>query len=148
MSGTLAYSHFVKILAPSARIVTAVVPRANLLDVIERLIHDTTGSVLAEEVEWSRSAPRRVKGLIGRQVPPPALVLEPAAQVHTFFMRFGIDAVFCDREWIVVHVASLRPWRISRWVRAARRVVELPLGAADGVRPGDVLRIELYASDR
>lgn len=114
----------------------------------ERLIHDSTRTVLAEEVEWSRSPGGRAKGLIGRREPPPALVLEPAAQVHTFFMRFGIDVVFCDRAWIVVHVTSLRPWRISRWVRGARRVVELPLGVAGRVRPGDVLRIESYASDR
>ncbi|HWC13566.1 MAG TPA: DUF192 domain-containing protein [Actinomycetota bacterium] len=114
----------------------------------ERLVHDTTGTVLAEEVEWCRSALARAKGLIGRRRPPPALVLEPAAQVHTFFMRFGVDVVFCDRAWIVIHVASLGPWRMSRWVRGARRVVELPLGAAGRLRPGDVLRIEPYASDR
>ncbi len=148
MSGTLAYSHFVKIVAPCAIDRRAKIPAANLLDVTERLIHESTGRTLATEVRWARTVPERVRGLIGCRDIPPALVIEPAAQVHTFFMRSPIDVVFCDSAWRVLDVASLEPWRLSRWVRRARRVIELPSGAAEGVRAGDVLRIESYASER
>jgi uncharacterized membrane protein (UPF0127 family) len=61
--------------------------------------------------------------------------------VHTWFMRFAIDAVFCDRDGVVLHVArGLRPWRIAAR-RGARSVLELPEGAAADVRPGDRLAV-------
>lgn len=147
MSGTLAYSHFVKVVAPSY-LVARRLRTNNLLDVTERLIHSASGRVLAEDTEWARSMRARVRGLIGRHAYPPALVLEPASQVHTAFMRAAIDVVFCDDAWVVLHVARMRPWRISRWVRGARRAVELPAGAARGVAVGDLLKVEPYAKDR
>lgn len=59
-----------------------------------------------------------------------ALVLEPCRQVHTFGMRFPIDAVFRDRAQRVVHVQTLVPRRISKLVRNARSCIELPDGLA------------------
>lgn len=122
--------------------------RHNLLDVTERLIHAATGRVLADDIEWARSIGARVRGLIGRDRYPPALVLEPGAQVHTAFMREPIDVVFCDAGWVVMHTTRMRPWRVSRWVRGARYAVEFPEGAAGAVAVGDVLKVEPYANDR
>lgn len=73
-------------------------------------------------------------------LPGEALVIEPAAQVHTFFVRFPIDVVFCDDDWTVMHVVSpMARRRVSRWVRGARFVVELRAGSATAVRAGDRL---------
>ena len=69
-------------------------------------------------------------------------MIEPAKQVHTFFMTFSIDVVFCDADWRVRHVVHrMQPFRVTRLVASARRVIELPAGMAADVRPGDALRI-------
>jgi uncharacterized membrane protein (UPF0127 family) len=56
-------------------------------------------------------------------------------------MRFPIDAVFVDRDLVVVDVAvELKPWRAAGR-RGARAVLELPAGESErrGIRPGDAL---------
>jgi uncharacterized membrane protein (UPF0127 family) len=108
-----------------------------------RLVHTRTGDVLAERIEHARTWYSRGRGLIGRELSPgQALIIEPAAQVHTFFMRAEIDVVFCDRDWEVLHVVSpLRRRRVSRWVRRARYAIELPRGGAGGIEKGDRLQL-------
>ena len=69
------------------------------------------------------------------------MVFRPASSIHMFFMRFAIDAVFCDRDLTVLKVVpSLRPWRMASH-RGAKIVVELAEGAAAGVSPGDRLSL-------
>jgi uncharacterized membrane protein (UPF0127 family) len=56
-------------------------------------------------------------------------------------MRFPIDAVFLDRDLVVLKVAAdLRPWRTAAQ-RGARAVLELPAGEASRaqLQPGDRL---------
>jgi uncharacterized membrane protein (UPF0127 family) len=58
-----------------------------------------------------------------------------------FFMRFPIDAVFCDGDLHVLKVArDLKPWRMAG-ARGAKVVLELAAGAAD-VREGDQLTLD------
>ncbi len=97
----------------------------------ERIIHETTATLLARDVSWARSFRSRARGLIGRDLPvEAALVLEPASQIHTFGMTYEIDVLFCRSDWSVMHVIwKLRPNRVTRWVRGSRRVVELPGGS-------------------
>ena len=88
----------------------------------------------------------RMKGLLGRSglAEDEGLLLRPASSIHTWFMRFPIDAVFLDRELTVVGIAeALRPWRFAAR-RGAKAVLELPAGAAarGGLRPGDRLSPE------
>jgi uncharacterized membrane protein (UPF0127 family) len=87
-----------------------------------------------------------MRGLLGRRGLPPGegLLLHPAGSIHTFFMRFVIDAVFLDREQRVVRIAShLRPWRTAAG-KDSRSVLELAAGEAArlGLAAGDVLRFE------
>jgi uncharacterized protein len=87
----------------------------------------------------------RLKGLLGRArlERGEGMLLRPAPAIHTFFMRFSIDAVFVDRELRVVGVAPrLRPWRWARRSRA-RGVLELPAGEAErrGIRIGERLSL-------
>jgi len=84
-----------------------------------------------------------MKGLLGRKGLPSGegLLLRPAGSVHTWFMRFPIDAVFLDGEGRVLKIAAdLRPWRAAG-CRGARAVLELSSGESErrGVRPGDRL---------
>jgi uncharacterized membrane protein (UPF0127 family) len=88
-------------------------------------------TVLAETAETATTARERMRGLIGRPPPEPGggLVFEPAQQIQTFFMRYPIDVVFCDRGWQVLRVyRSLRPWRLTAWVRGAHYAIEFRSG--------------------
>lgn len=91
-------------------------------------------------VTLAATAPRRLRGLLGRREPR-ALLLAPAASIHTCGMRFPIDAVFLDGDLRVIRVVRcLPPWRFAA-ARGARAVLELPAGGAAGLTPGQRLRL-------
>ncbi len=100
------------------------------------------GRVLASlEIAGSRRA--RMRGLLGRSGLDGALLLRPAASVHTVGMRFAIDVAFVDRDLRVLAVKTLVPNRVTVPVRRARAVIEAEAGtmASWELRPGDVLEI-------
>jgi len=112
-----------------------------------RLVNRTRGSLLAERVEHAGAMAERLRGLVGRSELPAgnALAIAPCAAIHTFFMKFAIDAVFLDGSGRVVRaLPALRPWRATRFHRRAAQVVELPAGtlARTGTREGDQLAFE------
>jgi uncharacterized membrane protein (UPF0127 family) len=88
----------------------------------------------------------RLRGLLGRAglADGEGLLLRPTGAIHTWFMRFPIDAVFLDRDLVVVGVVDdLKPWRAAGR-RRSRSVLELASGesARRQIRPGDRLRLE------
>jgi uncharacterized membrane protein (UPF0127 family) len=96
-----------------------------------RITIEPSGTVLAENAQSAATMRARMRGLVGRPrlASRAGLVLEPARQVHTLFMRFPIDVVFCDSEWRVLRVyRSLEPWRLTAWVPGARYAIELGTG--------------------
>jgi uncharacterized membrane protein (UPF0127 family) len=57
------------------------------------------------------------------------LWINPSRGIHTFAMRFAIDAVYLDRNRIVIHVEEeLKPWRLAAVRLHAASVLELPTG--------------------
>jgi uncharacterized membrane protein (UPF0127 family) len=57
------------------------------------------------------------------------LWINPSHGIHTFAMRFPIDAVYLDRERIVIHIEeSLKPWRLAAVRVQAASVLEVPAG--------------------
>ena len=104
---------------------------------------NSDGTVIAGRLLIARSPWSRMRGLLGRAslAPGEGMLFRPAGSIHMFFMRFTIDAVFCDRDLVVLDVvSSLRPWRMASR-RGAKVVIELAEGAAAGVRPGDRLSV-------
>lgn len=84
-----------------------------------------------------------MRGLLGRASldADEGMLFRPAGSIHMMFMRFAIDALFLDRDLVVIDVVrGLEPWRMAAR-RGSKVVVELAEGAADagGVRPGDQL---------
>lgn len=113
-----------------------------------KLVNLRSGGVLAEKVERATSFFARLRGLMGRASLPEGEVLsiEPCNSIHTFFMRFSIDAAFLAKDGRLVRAISrLRPWRATRVYLSAARVVELPAGTLErtGTREGDVLSFEV-----
>ena len=101
------------------------------------------GDVVCDRCVVAASPLSRMRGLLGRSElrPGEGLLLRPASAIHTFFMRFPIDAVFLDRDWRVVGIAGdVAPWRTAGR-KGAKAVLELPAGesARRGLRPGDLL---------
>lgn len=103
------------------------------------------GRTIAREVEVADSFFLRSKGLLGRSglADGSALWITRCNSIHTFFMRFAIDAVFVDADLAVVSVhENLRPWRLTPPCFRARSVLELSAGSLQKygpVRIGDRL---------
>jgi uncharacterized membrane protein (UPF0127 family) len=102
------------------------------------------GEVVCERCELADSPLKRMRGLLGRSGldEGEGMLFRPAGSIHMFFMRFPIDAVFCDSDLVVVGVEhDLKPWKTARR-KGAKVVIELAAGAAAGLGPGDRLFLE------
>jgi len=76
----------------------------------------------------------RLRGLLGRKSLPAGqgLLLRPCNGIHTFFMRFPIDALFLDKEnQVIVLYKNLQPNRLTSIYKAVHSVLELPAGTLD-----------------
>jgi uncharacterized protein len=101
------------------------------------------GESVCDDCVVADSPVTRMKGLLGRKElkPGEGILLRPASSIHTFFMRFPIDAVFLDDGLRVVGISDdVRPWRAAA-KRGAHSVLELPAGesARRGLAVGDQL---------
>jgi uncharacterized membrane protein (UPF0127 family) len=104
------------------------------------------GSIVCERCTMADRMLPRMKGLLGRSSlePGEGMLIRPAPSIHTFFMRFPIDAVFLSRDGEVLKVAAhVRPWR-TRSCRRAHAVLEL--GAGEAARRGIALGDRLGAA--
>jgi uncharacterized membrane protein (UPF0127 family) len=109
---------------------------------IKKLLKDD-GTLVCERCSLATSALARMRGLLGRSslAPGEGMLFRPAGSIHMFFMRFAIDAVFCDRDLVVIDVVrDLQPWRMASR-RGAKVVIELATGATTSVGPGDRLTL-------
>ena len=104
------------------------------------------GGPVCERCLLAETPLTRLKGLLGRKglEQGEGLLLRPAASIHTFFMRFAIDAVWVDRDLNVLKVShDVVPWRTAA-CKGAKGVIELAAGEARrvGVSAGDKLTLQ------
>ena len=103
----------------------------------------TKNTVIAREIIAADNFKSRLAGLLGKSGlgEEEGLLITPCAQVHTFFMRFPIDALFLDRGFRVLRaVENMKPWKVSPWVMGAHFVLELKAGKLSGaVEKGDIV---------
>ena len=108
------------------------------------LLRKTGGEVVCARCEIADTPLKRMRGLLGRSDlgEGEGMLFRPAGSIHMMFMRFPIDAVFCDRDLVVLGVErDLKPWKTARR-KGAKVVVELPVGAAESLELGDRLFLE------
>jgi uncharacterized protein len=122
---------------------------AKLEQVRYRVTNQTSGKLLADQIERADSFTTRFKGLMGVNDLPigHGLHIVPCNSIHTFFMRLDIDAVFLDKVFSVVEVShSMAPWRLGKIYFKAHSVLELRSGTAkaSGLAVADVLRFEKH----
>jgi uncharacterized protein len=95
-----------------------------------------------------------MKGLMGKSAelfpPGSGLWIFPCDGIHTFGMRFPIDAAYLDSQKRVVRVYhALVPFRIASFVFKAKSVLELPAGTLEltHTQVGDELEFRTSSSE-
>ncbi|MEU2395852.1 DUF192 domain-containing protein, partial [Streptomyces sp. NPDC007369] len=94
-------------------------------------------------LEIAASYRARTRGLLGRDGIAGALLLTPAASVHTFGMRFAIDVAYLDRDLRVIALTTMAPGRLGLPRLRSRHVLEAEAGAmaAWGLRAGSQVSV-------
>ena len=110
-----------------------------------KIFNQTRNTILANKFSVANSAPKRMKGLLGRNSldEKEALIIKPCNSVHTLFMRFAIDVVFLNaQDEVVGSEEFLSPWRLSPVYFKSRYVIELPAGTIrkNRLKAGDKLK--------
>jgi len=93
----------------------------------------TRTTYLATDLMIARTHWSRFRGLMATDASRfprgQGLWISPSRGIHTFAMRFPIDAVYLDRERVVIHMEEgLKPWRLAAVRIHATSVLELPTG--------------------
>jgi uncharacterized protein len=93
----------------------------------------TRTTYLATDLVIARTHWSRFRGLMAtdpsRFTRGQGLWISPSHGIHTFAMRFPIDAVYLDRERVVIHIEEgLKPWRLAAVRVQAASVIEVPTG--------------------
>jgi hypothetical protein len=107
----------------------------------------TRNQVLADNAHQAASFVSRGRGLMFSPPLPEGggLVIEPCNSIHMFFMRYPLDVVFTDAGGRVLFLyRGIKPWRMGRIVRGAKRAIELPEGTVDRTHTqiGDLLSLK------
>ena len=108
------------------------------------VLRKADGEVVCARCELADTPRKRMRGLLGRAglEPDQGMLFRPAGSIHMMFMRFPLDVLFCDRDLVVIGVErDLKPWRTASR-KGAKVVVELPVGGAGNVEPGDRLVLD------
>jgi uncharacterized protein len=117
---------------------------------ILRVINQTRGTVLGEQVRVADTGLTRIVGLLGERELPAGdgLLIVPSQGIHTWGMRFPIDVIVLDRGWNVLALRRrMRAFRMTRLFWKAAAVLELPPGMLDSTATavGDTLAFEREA---
>jgi uncharacterized membrane protein (UPF0127 family) len=104
------------------------------------------GNILSVNVVLANRLLERLKGLLGRKMlhEGESLWIRPCKSIHTIGMKFPIDAVFLDKQNVVINFKkTLLPNRITLIYINAVSVLELPAGTltATDTRVGDKIEI-------
>jgi uncharacterized protein len=108
--------------------------------------------VLASDVTRADTHWARLRGLLGTTAAEFAqgkgLWIVPCRGIHTLAMMYPIDALYLDRNGIVVHLEqSLAPWRFAPVKLNAATVLEVPANTVAGTRTEIGDQVEFRARD-
>lgn len=99
--------------------------------------------VLADKVTISDSFLMRFKGLMGTSALAKGQgILLNTSSIHCFFMQFPIDAIYISKDLSVLGKETLKPWRVGKWFRGTKYILELNAGSAASVSVGDPITLD------
>lgn len=100
------------------------------------------------DVEVADTYLRRLRGMLGREVLPEALLLVPGGGVHGVGMRVPLDVAMLGRgggagRYRVLKVARLRPFGLVNGARGTVAVLEAAAGSLErwGTAVGDEIEL-------
>ncbi len=108
-----------------------------------KAVNLTRGAVLHENVRVANTLEEKTEGLL-KSGADAALFFRTRCGLHTFGMRFPIDAVVMDNGMrVVVLRGNLAPGRFFFWNPRYQNVLELPAGTIvrTGTQVGDVIEL-------
>jgi len=109
------------------------------------LRNERTGDVVVSHLMVANTFFRRFRGLqFAKQLDSGSgLLLVPCTSIHTFWMRFPIDAYFLSNTGQVVQInREVRPWRCLVSGKKPQAVLEVASGAShNAIQLGDDLRL-------
>ncbi len=102
----------------------------------------TSGKMLAATADVAETFISRLVGLLNTAClsPGQGLYIAPCSQIHMIGMKYAIDAVFMDRQGMVVGLCKeIKPGQISALYPKAYACLELPAGMIENTQtnPGD-----------
>ncbi len=69
----------------------------------------------------------RFLGFMGRKESNYGLYIYPCDSIHMFFMKFAIDAIFTDKNGLIVSIhINVKPGRFAFGGKGAKNVLEIP----------------------
>jgi protein-S-isoprenylcysteine O-methyltransferase Ste14/uncharacterized membrane protein (UPF0127 family) len=110
------------------------------------IVNTTRGTTCPLRVLTADRAPARLVGLLGTVRPDPTVALHivPCSGIHTFGMKYPIDALFLDAKGRVVQTEQrVASNKVVKPVFPAKSVLELPAGAIRewNIRLNDRMRV-------
>lgn len=99
--------------------------------------------ILINNLTVAKSFEARLVGLLNKKsIKDEGLLLMNCSSIHCFFMKFTIDAVYLSKDMNVLDKETVSPWKIGKFVKKTKHVLELPESAAKDIMIGD--RIEFH----
>jgi uncharacterized protein len=109
----------------------------------------TRQSFLATDIRVADTHLSRLRGLVATNPDSftlgQGLWIVPCHGVHSWAMRFAIDAIYLDQNHNVVHLEeNLKPWRFAKVCMDAASVLELPARTVwhSGTKVGDQIEFK------
>lgn len=86
------------------------------------------GKVISKDIYLANNFFERLVGLMFiKKEHKKSLLLKPTQSIHTCFMHFNIDAIFLNKDNVIVEIVKdLKPWRVTRFYWSAKSVLEVP----------------------
>ena len=100
--------------------------------------------ILADHVSVADSFVTKFLGLMGKKglKKGEGLLLKRCSSIHTCFMKFAIDVVYLDKNYKVLYIETVFPWRVGKIVKGAKNVLELPQNSTTGLIVGEQCEIK------
>ncbi|MDO4701571.1 MAG: DUF192 domain-containing protein [Erysipelotrichaceae bacterium] len=78
----------------------------------------------------------KLKGLMFKKTlnTEEGILFKNVNKIHTCFMHFSIDVVYLSKDYEVIYVETVAPWKIGSSVKGAKHVLELNKGLGNRLK--------------
>lgn len=110
------------------------------------LVNASSKKMITTNMNIAETYYKRFIGLMGKNNIDDdyCLLLKPCNQIHMFFMKFSIDAVYVDKDLRVCGIDTfLKPWKVGKKRSDAIMVLEFKAGfTKNKIHINDIIRVD------